>query len=66
MNTEAIDEAMIKLLDKPKSVEVDGQRVENQSIGDALKLARYLASQKAAKSRNPLRITKMASGGAAL
>ncbi|MGN0847886.1 MAG: hypothetical protein ACI4RA_10950 [Kiritimatiellia bacterium] len=66
MNSEIIDEAVVKLLDKPKSVEVDGQRVENQSIGDVLQLARYLASQKAAKSRTPLRITKMAAGGAAL
>lgn len=65
MEQSKIEEAVEKLLLQPKVVEVDGQRVENQSIGDLVQLDRYLASKKAAGSRRcPLRITHMAAGGA--
>lgn len=58
---------MERLLTSPKEVEVDGQRVTNQSVGDLIKVANYLASKNALKRRKlPLRITKMAAGGGAL
>jgi hypothetical protein len=48
-------------------VEVDGQVVENHSAADAIKLLNYYASRDALKGRKlPIRITKMASGGAVL
>lgn len=56
-----------KMLAQPKAVEVDGQRVENQSVGDLLRVARYFASESALSGRKcPLRITKMKAGGAIL
>lgn len=58
---------MEKLLTQPKEVEVDGQRVVNQSVGDLVDAAQFLASKKALERRSfPVRITKMASGGAIL
>ena len=58
---------MERILTSPKEVEVDGQRVTNQSVGDLIKVANYLASKNALKRRKlPLRITKMAAGGGAL
>ena len=67
MESKKLEELAEQMLAQPKAVEVDGQRVENQSVGDLLKVAKYLASKKATSGRRcPLRITKMASGGAAL
>ena len=67
MDQSKIEEAMENLLTSPKEVEVDGQRVTNQSVGDLIKVANYLASKNALKGRKlPIRITKMASGGAVL
>lgn len=67
MTEKQIDEATERLLTQPKVVEVDGQRVENQSVGDLVKAAQFLASKKATeRGRFPVRITKMASGGAIL
>ena len=67
MDEKSLDEAMEKLLTSPKEVEVDGQRVTNQSMADIIKAAQFLASKKATeRSRFPVRITKMASGGAIL
>ena len=58
---------MERLLTSPKEVEVDGQRVTNQSVGDLIKVANCLASKNALKGRRlPIRITKMAAGGGAL
>ena len=58
---------MERLLTSPKEVEVDGQRVTNQSVGDLIKVANYLASKYALKGRRlPIRITKMAAGGGAI
>lgn len=58
---------MERLLTSPKEVEVDGQRVTNQSVGDLIKVANYLASKNALKGRKlPIRITKMAAGGGAI
>ena len=62
-----LEELAEKMLAQPKEVEVDGQRVQNQSVGDLLKVASYFASKRATSGRRcPLRITKMAAGGAVL
>ena len=67
MEDSKLEELAEKMLAQPKEVEVDGQRVENQSVGDLLKVASYFASKQATSGRRcPLRITKMAAGGAAL
>ena len=66
MDDKKLEEMTEKMLAQPKVVEVDGQRVENQSVGDLLKVARYFASKEAVSGRRcPLRIAKMAAGGAA-
>ena len=65
MDEKKVEDAIEKLLSQPKVVEVDGQRVENQSVGDLIEADRYLASKKAAaRGRSPLRFAHMASGGA--
>ena len=67
MDEKKLEELTERMLAQPKAVEVDGQRIENQSVGDLLKVAKFLASKSAASGRRcPLRITKMAAGGAAL
>ena len=67
MDEKKLEELTERMLAQPKAVEVDGQRVENQSVGDLLKVAKFLASKSAVSGRRcPLRITKMAAGGAAL
>ena len=67
MDEKKFEELTERMLAQPKAVEVDGQRVENQSVGDLLKVAKFLASKSATSRRRcPLRITKMAAGGAAL
>lgn len=67
MEDKRIEELAEKMLTEPKAVEVDGQRVENQSVGDLIKVAKYFASKAATSSRRcPLRISKMAAGGGAI
>jgi hypothetical protein len=67
MDEKKLDELTEKMLTQPKVVEVDGQRVENHSVGDLIEVAKFLASKNAmSKRRCPLRVTKMASGGAIL
>lgn len=67
MDAKKAEELVEKMLTQPKVVEVDGQRIENHSAADALKTAQYFASKAAmAKRKFPVRITKMASGGAIL
>lgn len=67
MDEKTLDEMTEKLLTQPKVVEVDGQRVENHSVGDLIEVAKFLASKNATRRRKcPLRVTKMASGGAVL
>ncbi len=66
MDEKSLEEAMERLLTSPKEVEVDGQRVVNQSLADLMKAANYLASKDALKRRRlPIRITKMVAGGGA-
>jgi hypothetical protein len=67
MDEKSLEEAMERLLTSPKEVEVDGQRVTNQSVGDLIKVANYLATKNALKGKRlPIRITKMAAGGGAV
>lgn len=67
MDEKKLDELTEKMLTQPKVVEVDGQRVENHSVSDLIEVAKFLASKNATRKRRcPLRITKMASGGAIL
>ena len=67
MERSEMEEIAKNLLLSPKKVEVDGQVVENHSAADAIKLLNYYASRDALKGRRlPIRITKMASGGAVL
>ena len=67
MDEKSLEEAMERLLTSPKEVEVDGQRVTNQSVGALIKVANYLASKNALKGKRlPIRITKMAAGGGAV
>ena len=67
MDEKSLEEAMERLLTSPQEVEVDGQRVTNQSVGDLIKVANYLASKNALKGKRlPIRITKMAAGGGAV
>ena len=67
MDEKSLEEAMERLLTSPKEVEVDGQRVTNQSMGDLVKAANYLASKEALKKRKfPVGITLMKSGGGAV
>jgi hypothetical protein len=67
MDDKKLEELTEKMLAQPKVVEVDGQRVENQSVGDLIKVASFFASKRATSGRRcPLRITKMKSGGAVI
>ena len=60
-----ISDAIRKNAAGPKSAEVDGQKVEQHSPQDQIAADRYLASKKAAQSRNSgLKITKMSHSGA--
>lgn len=59
------DEKLKQKADQPKSAEVDGQRVEQHSLGDQIEMDRYLASKKAMKNGHGFRLTKMKSGGGA-
>ena len=67
MEQSEIEEIAKNLLLSPRKVEVDGQVVENHSAADAIKLLNYYASRDALKKRRlPIRIDKMAAGGAIL
>ena len=54
MEDSKLEELAEKMLAQPKEVEVDGQRVENQSVGDLLKVASYFASKRATSGRRCL------------
>ena len=67
MDEKEMEEIAKNLLLSPKKVEVDGQVVENHSAADVIKLLNYYASKDALKKRHlPIRIDKMAAGGAIL
>ena len=65
MDVKKLEEMTERMLAQPKVVEVDGQRVENQSVGDLIKAAKYFASKGAVSGKRcPLRVTRMRAGGA--
>lgn len=57
------DDTLKDKANQPKSVEIDGQKVEQHSLKDQIEMDRYLASKKATRSGRGFRITKMKSGG---
>jgi hypothetical protein len=59
------DDTLKDKANQPKSVEIDGQKVEQHSLKDQIELDRYMASKKATRSGRGFRITKMKSGGSA-
>lgn len=60
-----IEDAIRQNAAGPKSVEVDGQKVEQHSLPDQIEADKYLASKKAMKSRNSgLKFSKMSHSGA--
>ena len=48
----------------PKSVDIDGQKVELHSIADQIAADEYLAKKKALRRGNGLKITKLNHSGA--
>lgn len=62
---ENIEEKIIENALGPKSMDVDGQRIEQHSPKDLIELDRYLSSKKAVRSHHGgLRVSKMVHGGA--
>lgn len=59
-----LEEQLLANAVAPKSVDIDGQKVEQHSIDDQIKAIQFAASMKAAKSRNiGIRFAKMNHGG---
>nr|DAI45317.1 MAG TPA: hypothetical protein [Caudoviricetes sp.] len=58
------DDTLKDKVNQPKSVEIDGQKVEQHSLKDQIAMDRYLASKLAMKRGRGFRVTKMKSGGA--
>ena len=62
---ENLEEVIRRNASGPKSAQVDGQRIEQHPLSDVIRADSYLASKKAAKSRNSgLKFTKMSHSGA--
>lgn len=65
MSEKQIEEQIIENISSPKSVEIDGQKMEQHSLKDQIEALKFLASAKANKSRGfGIRIGKMVHGGA--
>ena len=65
MDDKELEKLAEKMLAQPKTIEVDGQKVENQSVGDILEVAKYFASKQATSgTKCPIRIARMKCGGA--
>ena len=59
------EDALESAMRQPKTIEVDGQKVENRDVSDLIEADRYLASKKATRGRRcPVRLTRMIAGGA--
>jgi hypothetical protein len=64
MSDEKLDEKIRENAEGPKSVDVDGQKVEQHSIDDQIEADRYLNSKKAVKKKNlGVRLGKFISPG---
>jgi len=57
------DDKLKQKADQPKSVDIDGQKVEQHSLNEQIALDRYLAAKEAARRGLGIKITKMAAGG---
>ena len=52
-------------INQPKSVEIDGQKIEQHSLKDQIAADRYVKSQDAIKQKNRgLKLSKFSAGGA--
>lgn len=58
------DDTLKDKVNQPKSVEIDGQKVEQHTLKDQIAMDRYLTSKQAMKRGRGFRVTKMKSGGA--
>lgn len=62
--SEKIEDKILENAAAPKVADIDGQRVEQHSIDDQIKAAKFHASVKALNSRRRFRVSKMVAGGA--
>ena len=63
-NQENLEEKIRQNAAGPKSVDIDGQKVEQHSIADQIAADEYLAKKKALRRGNSLKITKLNHSGA--
>ena len=63
-NQENIEEIIHQNATGPKSLDIDGQKVEQHSIADQIAAEEYLAKKKALRRGNGLKITKLNHSGA--
>ena len=63
-NQENLEEKIRQNAAGPKSVDIDGQKVEQHSITDQIAADEYLAKKKALRRGNGLKITKLNQSGA--
>lgn len=63
-NQENLEEKIRQNAASPKSVDIDGQKVEQHSIADQIAADEYLAKKKALRKGNGLKITKLNHSGA--
>jgi len=63
-NQENLEEKIRHNATGPKSVDIDGQKVEQHSIADQIAADEYLAKKKALRRGNGLKITKLNHSGA--
>ncbi len=60
-----LEDKILENASAPKSVEIDGQKVEQHSLTEQIAADNYLASKKAMKSKNSgLKFNRMSHGGA--
>lgn len=63
-NQENLEEKIRQNATGPKSVDIDGLKVEQHSIADQIAADEYLAKKKALRRGNGLKITKLNHSGA--
>jgi hypothetical protein len=63
-NQDSLENNIRENMAKPKSVEIDGQKVEQHSLLEQIKVDEYLAKKEAMKSKNwGLKIARMEHSG---
>ena len=63
-NQENLEDKIRQNATSPKSVDIDGQKVEQHSIADQIAADEYLAKKKALRNGSGLKITKLNHSGA--